>query len=40
MLGDRRDAEPYRKKKNCTVMSASCVGVCDICGVGVLGLEL
>ena len=40
MLGDRRDAELYGKNKNCAVMSASCVGGCDIRGAGGLGLEL
>lgn len=40
MLGDGRDAEPYSKNKNCTVLSASCAGGCDIRGAGVLGLEL
>lgn len=40
VLGDRMDAEPYSKNKNCTVLSASCVGGCDIHRTGVLGLEL
>lgn len=40
MLGDGRDAELYGKNKNCTVMSDSCVGGCDSCGAGGLGLNL
>lgn len=34
VFGDGRDAEAYGTNKNCTVMSASCVGGCDIHGAG------